>query len=294
MIGGAKIIQEFGFLSYEVAVTVTSLVILSYILLAGFRAILITDVIQSIIILVLLFLVTFNIIGGVSLSNLFSAEVQPINFFVVFGFFVFGILNVFSQANMYQLIYSAKTKNKARNGFSLVVVPIIIAGFLLMLIGLFMAINIPGLDSGLIFAEALRSFLPVSLIPLAIVLFFAGVMSSEDTDIYTIVLHFSKQRKGDFVKNIRFSSIVLVVLSLAVSLIFRDVVDVSIVAGGLSVVLSFPMIYLISGGQSSKKFLVSFFLGLLALIVSFIFLGPEPKTALPVIICSVLGLLWKK
>jgi len=294
MIGGAKIINDFGLLSYNAAVFLTAFVVLAYVLLAGFRAVLLTDVIQSFVILILLFLITFSIIGSVSVSSLFSIETGSVNFGVVFGFFVFGLLAVFSYSSMYQLCYAAKTKRKLKHAIGLSILPILLVAFLLLLIGLFMASNSPGLDSGLVFTEALKNFLPASLLPLAIVLFFAGVMSTEDTDIYAISSHYAKDRKGDFVRNIRISALVLVIIALDISLFFRDIVDVSIIAGGLAITLSLPMIYLLAGGTDSKRFAASTFLGLLALILGLIIFGIEPIVAVPVLVFSGLGLLWKK
>jgi len=293
MIGGAKIIQEFGFLSYEVAVLITSLVILSYILLAGFRAVLMTDVIQSFIIFILLIVITLGIIGGVNIGSLFDVKTGKIGFDIIFGFFMFGLLAVFSMANMYQLCYAAKNSRKLKHGIGLSVVPIIFMAFLLLLIGLFMAQNSPGLDSGLIFTMALKNFLPASLLPLAIVLFFAGIMSSEDTDVYAISSHYAIGKRGDPVKNIRISTIVLIIIALIFSLLFRNIVDVSLLAGGLAMILSFPMIYLIAGGNKSRKFFASIICGLIAMFIGFIIFGIEPIVAIPVLIFSGLGLLWK-
>jgi len=293
MVGGAKIIQEFGFLSYEIAVLITSLVILSYLLLAGFRAVLITDVIQSFVIFALLILVTFGIIGGINIGSLFDVETGKVGFDIIFGFFMFGLLAVFSMANMYQLCYAAKDSKKLKHGIGLSVIPIMFMAFLLLLIGLFMAQNSQGLDSGLVFTEALKNFLPASLLPLAIVLFFAGIMSSEDTDIYAISSHYAIGKKGDPVKNIRISTVVLIIIALIFSLLFRDIVDISLLAGGLAMILSFPMIYLIAGGNKSRKFFASIIGGLIALIGGFIIFGIEPIVAIPVLIFSGFGLLWK-
>jgi len=293
MVGGAKIIQEFGFLSYEIAVLITSLVILSYLLLAGFRAVLITDIIQSFVIFALLILVTFGILGGTSMGSLFDVETGKVGFDIIFGFFMFGLLSIFSMSNMYQLCYASKNSRKLKHGIGLSIIPIMFMAFLLLLIGLFMAQNSSGLDSGLVFTEALKNFLPASLLPLAIVLFFAGIMSSEDTDIYAISSHYAIGKKGDAVKNIRISTIVLIIIVLLFSLLFRDIVDISLLAGGLAMVLSFPMIYLIAGGNKSKKFFGSIIGGLTALIVGFFIFGIEPIVAIPVLILSGLGLLWK-
>ncbi len=293
IVGGAKIINDFGLLSYEVAVLVTVLVVLAYILMSGFRAVLLTDVIQSFIILILLFLITFSLIGSTNLNSLFNVNVGGIDIGTAVSFFLFGVLAVFSYSNMYQLCYCAKNKNKAKHGIGMAIIPVTLISFFLLLIGLFMALNSPGLDSGLVFTEALKNFLPASLLPLAIVLFFAGIMSSADTNIYAISSHYSIGKKGNPIKNIRSSTFFLMLITLIISLLFRDVVDVSIIAGILSGVLSLPMIYLIAGGNSPKKFIASLLMGLVAGIIGMILFGIEPISALPAVFFSALGLLWK-
>jgi len=293
VVGGAKIINDFGILSYEVAVLVIVFVILAYVLLAGFKAVILTDVIQSFIILILLFLITFSLIGSASLNSLFSVDIEGIDIGTAISFFFFGVLSIFSYSSMYQLCYAGKTKRKIKHGIGLAVIPVALISFLLLLIGLFMALNSPGLDSGLVFTEALKNFLPASLLPFAIVLFFAGIMSSADTNIYAISSHYSIGKKGDVIKNIRISTTFLILITFIVALLFRDIVDVSILAGGLSLILSLPMIYLIAGGRSIKKFIASTIMGLLAMIIAIIVLGIEPIAAIPVVIFSAVGLLWK-
>ncbi|MEA1929488.1 MAG: hypothetical protein U9M92_01170 [Patescibacteria group bacterium] len=85
---------------------------------------------------------------------------------------------IFSYSNMFQICYSADTKSKLKHGIGMAVIPVLIVGFFLLLIGMFMASQVQGLDSGLIFTEALKNFLPASFLPLGIVLFFAGIMRS--------------------------------------------------------------------------------------------------------------------
>jgi len=111
IIGGAKIINDFGFLSYGVAVAVTSLVVLTYILLAGFKAVILTDFIQSIIIISLLIVVTFSIIGSASIPELLSIGPGNVDIGTAVGFFLFGVLAIFSYSNMYQLNSVANSSN---------------------------------------------------------------------------------------------------------------------------------------------------------------------------------------
>ena len=294
IVGGSKIISDFGFLSYELAVVLTMFVVVSYLFLAGFKAVLITDVLQAIVILLLLIIVTFGVLGGTTPSSLFKVKTGVLDWGVMIGFFFFGMLEIFSRSPMYQLCYAAKNSKKLKHGIGLAIIPIIIVGFLLLLIGLFMANNAPGIDSGLVFTEALKHFLPSFLLPIAIVLFFAGIMSSADTNIYAISSHYSIGKNKNPLKEIRKSSFILMLILLIISLIFRDVVNISIIAGGVSLVMSFAMIYLIAGGKSYKKFLASTIMGFLAGIIGVLIFGIEPFLAILVIVFSGLGLLWKK
>jgi len=296
IIGGAKIISDFGLMSYSLAVLLTVGVILIYIYLAGFKAVIITDFIQAIIILGLLFLVTFSIISSGSLSEILNAQTGDINIGTAIGFFLFGLLAIFSYSNMFQLCYAAKTKKKLKHGIGLAVVPILITGFFLLLIGMFMASKIGGLDSGLVFTQALKNFLPASLLPLGIVLFFAGIMSSADTNVYAISSHLTMNRKNKTttpITSIRITMILLMIITTMVALIFTDIVDVSIIAGGLSLTLSLPIIYLISNGRNPKRFIGSTIGGLIGLVGGIAILGIEPMIALVILIGSSLGLFWK-
>jgi len=291
IIGGGKIISDFGFLSYEIAVILTASVVLLYIMLAGFRGVIITDVIQSIIIFGLLVLVTFSIIGSNSLESLITSK-STINFGVAFGFFLYGVLAVFASADRYQLCYAAKNEKKLKHGIGLAVIPIILSATLLLMLGVFMAQNSPGLDSALVFTEALKNFLPASLLPLAIVLFFAGIMSSADTGIFSIASHYALSMKEKSVKTVRKSIIVVVIIITILAIIFPDIVNVSIFAGGVTLTLSLPMIYILLNGKKAKKFISSVIGGLIGLALGILFLGLEPSIAIPVLIISAIGLLW--
>jgi len=294
IIGGSKIIADFGFLSYPVAVIVTSLVVLVYLLLAGFKAVIITDIFQSIIIAVLLVVITFGIVGTKNLSTLFSVETGGVNIGVVIGFLLYGIFSVFSFSDRYQLCYAAKDEKSVKHGLGLAILPIVIAAGFLLLIGLFMAMNSPGLDSGLVFTEALKNFLPAALLPLGIVLFLAGVMSSADTNIYSIASHFALTRKRkDPIKTIRKLTIWLVVITAIIAIIFSDIVDVSIFAGGISLTISLAMVYILSNGKYTSRFISSIIGGFVGLFVGLGIFGADPTIALTTMVGGAVGLLFK-
>ena len=82
------------------------------------------------------------------------------------------------------------------------------------------------------------------------------------------------------------------VITTIISLIFTDIVDISILAGGISLTLSFAMIYLFFNGKNPKRFIGSIVGGIIGLIIGIILLGLEPTAAIVVIIGGALGLLW--
>ena len=294
IIGGGKIINDFGFLSYNIAVLLTASVILVYILLAGFRAVIVTDIVQSFIIVALLILITFGIIGSGNLGNVLSSQRISIDLGAAIGFFLFGILGVFSYSDRYQLSYAAKNERKLKHGLGFAIIPVIFVAFLLLLIGNFMATNVSGLDSGLIFTEALKNFLPASLLSFAVVLFFAGVMSSADTNVYSISSHYAMSAKKWSIKTIRNATVILMMIIAFLAILFPDVVDVSIIAGAISLSLSFPMIYLLSKGKRTSRFIASGLLSIIGIIIGIAIVGLEPSAALFPVIGGALGLLWWK
>ena len=59
--GGAKIIAFFDIFSYEIALLITTGVVLVYVLISGYKAVIITDIIQALIIIVFLIVLVFII-----------------------------------------------------------------------------------------------------------------------------------------------------------------------------------------------------------------------------------------
>jgi solute:Na+ symporter, SSS family len=293
IIGGAKIIADFGFISYPFAVIITSSVILIYLLLAGFKAVIITDAIQSVIIFLLLILITFFITSSHPISSLLQFENQKADLVVILGFFLFGFLAVFSSSDRYQLCYAAKNIKKLKKGIGFAIVPLLISAFSLLLIGTFMAINSPGLDSGLVFTEAMKNFLPDFLLPIGIVLFFAGLMSSVDTGVYAIASHYALSKKVKSIKSVRVATISLMLITTLFALLFSDIIDISIIAATVSLTLSFPIIYILFNGKNPKKFNTSILTSIIGLLLGLYLFGINPPIVLPTVIFGALGLLKK-
>lgn len=293
VIGGAKIVSEFGLLSYNLAIILFAIVVLAYVLLAGYRAVLLTDLIQGIVLLVLLVMVTIGI-AGANIGEVFGAASFSIDWFSAIGFLIFGIFGRFSRGDLFQLVYASKDTSVAKRSFLYSTLPVILTCFLLLVIGVFMALQVSGLDSALVFTAALQQYLPVWLVPLAIVMFFAGVMSSADTNIYGIASHFAHYRKNALVGATRVLAFAVVLIVSLFALYFPDIVDMSILAGGINLVLPAAVIYVLAGGRSGRKVVSSIALGIVGLVVGIVLLGLVPSIAVFPLIFGGLGLLYPK
>ena len=294
IIGSGKIISDFGLMSYNWAVIISSAVVLGYLLLAGYKAVITTDIIQSVVIFVLMIIITASITKTSNFNLIDSSLNSTVDIATAVGFFLFGTLSVFSYSDRYQLSYASKSKRGLKNGLGFSIIPVGLVAYMLFLIGVFMSSNLPGLDSGLVFVEALKNFLGPKILPFAIVLFFAGIMSSADTNIYAISSHYAMMKESEnHVKVVRKSIILLTVFVTILAIIFPDVVDVSIVAGVISMLLSWAMIYLIAGGTNNNRFVGSVVGAFVGCLLGLFVFGIEPTAAIFTIVFGALGLLYK-
>lgn len=292
IIGGAKIISYFGLMSYEMALIATIIVILSYILMAGFKAVLFTDLIQAVVIFGLMGFLTWIVVSQSSLELICSAQTEQIDAPTSFGFLIYGLLALFSYSNFYQLVYAAKDQRTAMFGIGVAIIPAIIVATFLLLIGLFMMTQSSDFEPDFVFLESMSRFVPEAILPFGIVLFFAGLMSSADTYIYAIASHFVLN--GGYVESpverIRMVTLVLGVLCFVIGYFFRSLVDITILMAAMSVSLSPAMIYLIAGGKNRYRFLGSVSCAFLSYCIALPFLGIDPTMILPVLLGGLLGL----
>ena len=294
-IGGAKVIEHLGVLPYEGALLVTAFVVLVYILISGFKAVVVTDVIQSIIILILSVVVFGVVIGENNILAILEIETSSIDVLTLLGIFMYGFFSLFASADRYQLCFSAKNVRQIQHGLSYAVIPIAVVIGMLLIIGMYMYGQSPALDPDTVFVVFLTDFLPANLLAIGAVMFFAGLMSSADTSIYTATSYatFLTKRK-DPVKFLRQAIVVIVILETLAAYFFRDIIGATIIAAVVALIPSLAMIYIIAAGKSSKKFLASLGGGVLGAIVGFAVFKIDPAAITGPVVGGALGLLWKK
>ena len=298
LVGGAKIIAHFEILPYTPALLLTSSVILVYVLLSGFKAVIITDLFQAIIIIAFLLIIATNISGnGTSINALLQiTPPEKMKLGALIGLLLYGALSVFGLADRYQLCYSAKNEQAARRGMSQSILPILLVATLLFYLGL-VALNANSdLEADYAFIYAMENMLSTQYYPLLLVLFFAGLMSSADTNIFAVATHLTKKdvSKEKKVKTTRYYTVIVVVIATVVSVFWTDIIDITIVGAAMRLTLSVPMIYALRKKNIPSRSIGSVVLGIVALVIGIFILGADPKLALLVLLGTLIGLLFKR
>ena len=163
-----------------------------------------------------------------------------------------------------------------------------------MIVGLTVLNHKTGMDPDTVFVYAMQNQLSQQLIPLLLVMFFAGLMSSADTAIFAVASHAVARNKiVNKVKGVRIATVVVVVLASVISFFWESVVNITIVGAALRMTLAIPMIYVILKNKNSGRFIGSTLGGIAGLIIGVVAFGADPKLALTVLVGSLLGLLYK-
>lgn len=300
IVGGSKLVSYFEILSYEFSVLIIGLVILVYILFSGYKGVIVTDIIQTSTLIILLILIAFGITSSESVASTLSVVADPLDIATFIGFMVYGIFSGFAFADRFQLVFSAKNTREVKKGFLVSAPVIFFMGSLLLLIGLFVRNINSNIDPSLVFLEAISIYLPESLLVFAFILFFAGIMSSADTYIYTIASHTKTSLINFKLKSdeIKVYSIVYSIIIIVIALIFRDIINLTIFAAGFSMVPAFTIIYCLYGdfSKANKRPSRAFFTlisSLIGLIVAILVIGFEPSAAIVVLIFGIIGLFLK-
>lgn len=244
LIAATKVLQFFTGFGFSLSAIIIAVIILAYLVLAGFSAVVKTDVFQYVAIVFIL--LTFAIVLGNGISiptsewTFFSASVTDI-----IGFLLIGTLFPFASPDLWQRVYAIKDSKTLRKSLVLSIIVFGFVAFTLSLVGLFIKSALPDLDPDFALVSGLSQLLPVGFAGLALVVFFAALMSSIDTYVYTassaIVQDFRKNLSKDkTVKNIRVMIAVILMVSVGAAILIQDLIEASFIFASFVVVLAIP------------------------------------------------------
>jgi len=231
--GGAKIITEYSAINFESAVTIMGIVILSYLTIGGFKAVVKTDFIQALGLFTILGLIILSLLSHTSSFSKISIDFFSIPIGQIVNFFLAGLLFPFASAELWQRVYAVKDAATMKKGLIFGSLMYVFVGILLTLIGLIIKTNLPNLTTDVVLVVGLNQLLPLGLAGLPVVIFCFATMSSTDTYLFSssaslvqdLLLKFNFIKKENVLKIMRISIVFLTVLAITLSIIIRNLVD---------------------------------------------------------------------
>jgi len=221
-------------------------IVLLYLLLSGFQAVVRTDYLQYGIILALFFLFLGMLYNGPQIPSE-DLRVGAAGMQNIISFFLFGVLLPFAQPELWQRVYAMPDEKLLKRSLIISIIVHFVMAVVLAMIGLSIKAALPDLNPDNALMEGLTILLPVGLNALVLIAFFAILMSSIDTYAYTGASNLVQ----DFLPNlpaeksvawIRGALILFIVLGALVTLYLPNLVQAAFIFSGFIILVSVPVV----------------------------------------------------
>jgi len=297
LVGSAKVLSLFLPIPYYMSVILIIFIIWTYVVGTGFKSVIKTDIIQYLaIFLVIIGFGSYLLFNNINLIsdinyNLFNIEIKN-----VIGFFLIGILYPFSQPELFQRIYASKSIKVFKKSMIYSITLYFGIALILTLISLLIVSLYPNIDPDTAFVTGLYNLLPIGINGFLMVILFAAFMSSLDTYIYTasssIVQDLFKLNKNQTKKYIRLVISLISLLSIIIAITYSDVINLSFVFVGLTIILGLTVLITWIKPKISTKILFLSSIGGFSILVFSISINLINNTLSPsIVIYGFLGFL---
>ena len=165
-------------ISYPVAVMIMAAATLIYLVAGGFKAVIRTDFIQFIIMIIIFAFIPFSIDVGRFVPEHITFESTGGS--LIFIFIVMGFFAVISGPEAWQRVFASRSTRTARNACFLSAILFLVFGISLTIIGISAKNHFPYIDSNLSLFYGLFKLVPAPLISIVIVALLAAIMSTID------------------------------------------------------------------------------------------------------------------
>ena len=293
LIASAKIFSFFLGWSFVLSAIVIAGVVTVYVMIGGYRAVVRTDVIQYVCIVLLLIVLLFPISTSSTINS------QDINFLSasiidVIGFFLIGLLLPFSASELWQRVYTVKDIKVLKSAMLASVGVYMIAGVILTLIALYVKSVLPLVDPDLALLKGFSMILPQGFLGLSVVVLFAATMSSIDSYLYSqsSILSQSLMRINEtkIIGVLRILMIFLIFLSTFTGIMIADLTKSSFIFVSLAVIVAIPTIATwIHSSINSRIIMISLIFGSLFFLIFMIKGLIENNLTPEIIIMALIG-----
>jgi len=293
-----KVLSAIFPIPYFLAVIIGGAIVLTYLLLAGFKAVVRTDFFQVII----AFIMTLSV--GIFLFGNTNIPVSEFNLGTLglgntIGFLILAGFGIMVAPDLWQRIFATKDEKNLRRGLNYSVFIILIFAIIVSVVGLATKQFFPNIVPEDALVTGFSNLLPFGLKEFGMVLLYAVSLSSSDTVTFVVASIFTRDIKNysqkyseeSMKKLTRFFMILFIVLAILVSIFYQNILTLGFSLASLNLAL-FPIVFgSLYWKLKQRAVFWSLVLGFLSIVVLFFANQLNPQNAvlsLPVVLFSLL------
>jgi solute:Na+ symporter, SSS family len=298
LIISSKVLSAIFPIPYWTSVIIGGGVVLTYLLLAGFKAVIRTDFFQLFIMFLMSFVVAVFLFGKTSIpATEFNLGTMGLG--NIIGFVVLSTFGLMVQPDLWQRIFATHDEKNLRKGLNYSVFILPILGVVISIVGLVTKQLFPNIVPENALITGFSQLLPFGLKEMGMVLLYAVALSSSDTvtfvvsSIFTrdLINYTEKYSEQSMKKLTRFFMTTFILLAIIIAISYQNILALGFSLASLSLTL-FPVVFgsLYWKLKESAVFW-SLFLGLLSVFLLFITNSLNPQNtiiSLPVALVSLL------
>lgn len=187
-----EVISPITGMSYIQVVSLIGVVVLAYLLIGGFKAVLVTDIFQGMAMILLVPAILFATKS--EFVSITSVSTDTLPFLLWLSLVLTGFFVATASADVWQRIYAAKDNTTARRGLFLGGISFIFYGLILVYVGIAAkSLGVTSSDSA--FVEVITNYLPSSASTFVIFLVLSAVMSTSDTEMFLLTAMVQREIK---------------------------------------------------------------------------------------------------
>lgn len=297
LIISAKILSAIFPIPYFVSVSIGGLVVLSYLLLAGFKAVVRTDFFQ----LMIAFLMSLTV--GIFLLGKTHIPVSEFNlgtlgFGNMLGFLVLAGFGAMISPDLWQRVFATKDQRNLKHGLNYSVAITLVLGIVISVVGLSTKVFFPHIVPEDALITGFSRLLPSGLKEFGMVLLYAVALSSSDTMTFTVssivtrdLKNYTKRYSEESTKKLtRFFMVAFIVCAVMIAVAYQNILALGFSFASLNLML-FPVVFgSLYWKLKQRAVFWSLALGCLSVVVLFVANRLNPENAvisLPVVLLSL-------
>jgi SSS family solute:Na+ symporter len=232
---------------YSVAVLTGGVIILTYLLLAGFKAVVRTDVFQLLIMTFMTVMVAALLFGKTDIPTADLQLIGNMDAGTLIGFLVIGVFGIMVQPDLWQRMFAARDVSTMKRGLTYGACILPLLALVLGIIGLVTKQLIPNIMPEHALVAGFSGLLPIGFRELGMVLLYAVCLSSSDTVAFVVSSIFTRdlqQRTLQFNESsmrtmTRVFIAIFIGLGVLTAVLYQDIIALGLSLASLSLAL-FP------------------------------------------------------